>query len=90
MLTVSVSAMTGGAGGRWPPRRTMLLAGLASALVVGWMAAMTARVPCMVPEAADGPTRVSDVWGRTDGGTGEQPREGRGRDELRKKLESTR
>ena len=84
VLAVSVSAMTGGAGGRWPPRRTTLLAGLASALVVGWMAVATARAPCATPETAGGPTRVSAAAGRRDGGTGRQPREGRGCDELRK------
>ena len=73
--------MTDGAGGGWPPRRTMLLAGLASALVVGWMAVATARVPCVTPETAGGPTRVSAAAGRRDGGT-EQPREGRGCDDL--------
>ena len=83
VLAVSVSAMTGGAGGRWPPRRTTLLAGLASALVVGWMAVATARAPCATPETAGGPTRVSAAAGRMDGGTGRQPREGRGCDELR-------
>ena len=42
MLAVSASAMTSGAGGGWPPRRTMLLAGLASALIGGWVVAVTA------------------------------------------------
>ena len=86
MLAVSVSAMMGGAGGGWPRRRTMLSAGLASALIVGWMAAATAWAPCAAPETADGPQRVSaGAAERRDGGTG-QPREGRGCDDLQDDL----